>query len=130
MSELKNMKCVIALLLSIVFSALHNSLSAQRYNIKNYTTRDGLSGQIVNGVFQDKSGYLWFATQSGVCYFNGRTFIPFQPTSGIQGVDAVIVNQDEEGRIWIGTNANGLYIYDYKKLKNYNESSILIHCFF
>ena len=123
MSELKNMKCVIALLLSIVFSALHNSLSAQRYNIKNYTTRDGLSGQIVNGVFQDKSGYLWFATQSGVCYFNGRTFIPFQPTSGIQGVDAVIVNQDEEGRIWIGTNANGLYIYDYKKLKNYNEST-------
>ena len=114
MTELRYLKWITVLLLFIIACIIPGSLFAQRYNIKNYTTRDGLSGQIVNGVFQDKSGYIWFATQSGVCYFNGRTFTPFQPTADIQGVDAVTVNQDSEGKIWIGTSANGLYIYTIK----------------
>lgn len=96
---------------------------AQRHNVKNYTTREGLPGQIVNGVFQDQTGYLWFATQSGVCHFNGRNFQHFEPNTELTGVDAVCVNQDKTGNIWIGTNANGLFRYDFKTTKNYNESN-------
>lgn len=99
------------------------SIIAQRYNVKNYTTREGLPGQIVNSVFQDQTGYLWFATQSGVSYFNGRTFHDFEPNAELTGVDAVCVNQDKQGKIWIGTNANGLFMYDFEKVKNFNESN-------
>lgn len=95
----------------------------QKYNVKNYSTRDGLSGQIVNGVFQDNSGYLWFATQSGVCVFNGKSFQPFEPNSELIGIDAVSVIQDDKDRIWIATNANGVYVYDYHSIKNYNEDN-------
>lgn len=96
---------------------------SQKYNVKNYTTRDGLPGQIVNSVFQDKSGYLWFATQSGVCYYNGRKFQAFEPTPEVAGVEAIVVQQDKYGKIWIGTNANGLFQYDFNKVTNHSESN-------
>lgn len=112
----------------LLFSVLLIGTSAfsQKYNIKNYTTRDGLAGQIVNSVFQDKTGYLWFATQSGVCYYNGRKFQLFEPTPEVAGIDAVVIQQDKEGKIWIGTNANGLFIYDFNKVETYSESNGLL----
>lgn len=96
---------------------------SQKYNIKNYTTRDGLAGQIVNSVFQDKTGYLWFATQSGVCYYNGRKFQLFEPTPEVAGIDAVVIQQDKEGKIWIGTNANGLFLYDFNQVESFSEAN-------
>ncbi len=96
---------------------------AQKYNVQNYTTRDGLSGQIVNGIFQDKTGYIWFATQSGVCLFNGKSFQSFEPSSDLAGIDAVGVIQDKKERIWIASNANGVFVYDFKTIKNFNESN-------
>lgn len=98
-------------------------VQSQKYNVKNYTTRDGLSGQIVNSVFQDKTGYLWFATQSGVCFYNGRKFQPFEPTPEVAGIDAVVIQQDKEGKIWIGTNSNGLFLYDFNTITSFSESN-------
>lgn len=95
----------------------------QRYNIQNYTTKEGLSGQIVNGVFQDRSGYIWFATQSGVCFFNGQIFQSFEPNSELVGIDAVSIIQDKKDRIWIATNANGVFVYDFKTIKKFNENN-------
>ena len=98
----------------------------QKHNIQNYTTKEGLLGQIVNGVFQDRSGYLWFATQSGVCHFNGKSFEAFEPDPSLVGIDAVGVLQDAQGRIWIATNANGVFVYDFKTIKNYTIKNGLV----
>ncbi len=96
---------------------------SQKYNINNYTTRDGLSGQIVNSVFQDKTGYLWFATQSGVSFYNGRNFQSFEPSPEISSIDATSVQQDKDGNIWIGSNGNGLFKFDFNNVRNFNESN-------
>jgi ligand-binding sensor domain-containing protein/serine phosphatase RsbU (regulator of sigma subunit) len=107
----------------IFFFLVALSANGQKYNVRNYTTRDGLAGQIVNGVFQDKTGYIWFATQSGVCFFNGKSFQLFEPSLELIGIDAVGVIQDASDRIWIATNANGVFVYDFKKIKNFNEEN-------
>lgn len=107
----------------IIFLIVTFQSFGQKYNVQNYTTRDGLSGQIVNGSFQDKTGYLWFATQSGVCFFNGKSFQAFEPSSELVGIDAVGVIQDANDRIWIATNSNGVFVYDFKKIKNFNETN-------
>lgn len=98
---------------------LSESCFTQKHNILNFSTRDGLSSQIVNDVFQDTDGYIWFATQSGVSLFNGHEFTDFAPLKEMIGVDAVSVIQDQSGRICIGTNTNGLFIYDYKTTLNF-----------
>lgn len=99
------------------------SAFAQKHNIRNYATRDGLAGQIVNSVFQDRDGYLWFATQSGISFFNGRTFQRFEPDEKLVGIDAVVINQDAQGRIWIGTNTAGVFVYDYNTVIQYDQDS-------
>lgn len=114
-NSISRLLCLFALVL------VEFSLSAQKHNILNYSTRDGLASQIVNDVFQDKDGYLWFATQSGISKFNGHEFTEFAPIDALIGVDAVNILQDKKGRIIIGTNTNGLFIYDYKKTINFND---------
>lgn len=42
--------------------------------IVNYSTADGLSGNQVRGIQQDKAGNLYFTTSGGVCKFDGRAF--------------------------------------------------------
>ncbi|MEY3237975.1 MAG: hypothetical protein RI883_2076, partial [Bacteroidota bacterium] len=95
--------------------------NTQKYNILNFSTRDGLQSEIVNDVFQDKDGYIWFATQSGISQFNGQEFSEFAPLKVLSGVDAVSIVQDKKGRICIGTNTNGLFVYDYKKTINFKK---------
>lgn len=91
----------------------------QRQNSQNYTTRDGLADQIVNAAFQDQDGYIWFATQSGVSIYNGSTFNEFIPQEVLKGIDAVTITQTKDGAIWIGTNTDGVFRYDYSKLTHF-----------
>ena len=96
-------------------------VQSQKHNVVNFSTADGLPSLIVNDIFQDKEGYFWLATQDGVSIFNGHEFSDFHPTKLLEGVDAVSIVQDKKGRICIGTNTNGLFIYDYKKVLNFSE---------
>ena len=46
-------------------------------NLKNYTTKDGLTSDAVSTIYKDKNGTLWFGTENEVCKFNGSTFTAF-----------------------------------------------------
>jgi ligand-binding sensor domain-containing protein/serine phosphatase RsbU (regulator of sigma subunit) len=110
-------------ILSCLFVLSNLVVFAQKYNVLSFSTSDGLPGQIVNDVFQDKDGYFWFATQSGVSKFNGHEFIDFNPIKALVGIDAVSILQDAKGRICIGTNTGGLFIYDYTKTIVFNKKN-------
>ena len=94
---------------------------SQKHNVINFSTADGLPSLIVNDIFQDREGYFWLATQDGISVFNGHEFSDFHPIKALEGVDAVSIVQDKNGRICIGTNTSGLFIYDYKKVLNFSE---------
>ncbi len=96
-------------------------VQSQKHNVVNFSTADGLPSLIVNDIFQDREGYFWLATQDGVSIFNGQEFNDFHPVKTLEGVDAVSIVQDKQGRICIGTNTSGLFIYDYKKILNFSE---------
>jgi ligand-binding sensor domain-containing protein len=47
-------------------------------NLTNYTTKDGLTSNVINTIYKDKNGKLWFGTYgAGVCIFNGVSFASF-----------------------------------------------------
>lgn len=82
---------------------------------EQYTTDHGLSGSIVRSIIQDKDGYLWFGTYSGLDRFDGITFksyknIPGDTTSITNGFVQCLL-EDREGNLWIGTT-NGLDKFD------------------
>ncbi len=55
---------------------------AWRYDgkqLKNYTTKDGLTSDAVSTIYKDKKGELWFGTETAICKFNGTSITSFIP---------------------------------------------------
>jgi len=91
---------------------------ASRYDGKtftNFTTQDGLSGNSVNSIAQDRTGRLWFATTAGVSRYDGKSFTDFRAKDGSVLANARSIIEDKAGNILIGSQ-NGLRRYDGQSL--------------
>ena len=68
---------------------------------------DGLSGESVNSIFEDREGNIWVATVSGLDRFRDFTVVSFNKNEGLSGsiVGAVLASRD--GSVWLST-FNGL----------------------
>jgi ligand-binding sensor domain-containing protein len=54
-----------------------------RFEFARRTTRDGLPSNLAYGLFQDSRGYMWIATESGVCRYDGRACRTFGLHEGL-----------------------------------------------
>jgi ligand-binding sensor domain-containing protein len=77
---------------------------------KLFTTRDGLSENIVRAIAEDAAGNLWVGTEnSGLNYFHDGTFTTYQKTAGgLPGNGISCLYLDREGVLWVGTSGHGL----------------------
>lgn len=69
----------------------------------NYTTKEGLAGNIVNAIEIDKKGILWIGTNEGVSRYDGNTFRNFNRSSGLLGDYVFSIAIDNDGHKWFGT---------------------------
>src|SRR5579862_989226 len=83
---------------------------------QNYGREQGLPHPVPTALAQDGDGFLWVGTQGGLGRWDGYRFRgykldpkdPFSlPDSWIQ-----VLHADPQGRLWVGTGANGLARYD------------------
>ena len=51
-----------------------SQLDAQHYHLRSIGTDEGLPGPTVYAMLQDSVGYLWFATNQGLCRYDGSGF--------------------------------------------------------
>ena len=83
----------------------------QRYNIKTFTTKEGLSNNYINSIEKDKKGFLWVATANGLCRFDGNYCTKFYNTpkkSETLADNAMSkVFCDAKGNMWV-THSIGL----------------------
>src|SRR5438094_7624542 len=79
-------------------------LNAQEFDIKRYTTKDGLSSSYVWSINQDKLGYLWLGTSNGLNRFDGKDFIQYGVTDGLPDARTSSVFMDSHSRLWVGTS--------------------------
>ncbi len=96
-------------------------ISAQEPVFKHYSVAEGLASTTVYSSIQDHQGYLWFATESGVSRFNGRTFDHFSVDDGIADSEIFRLFEDRNGRIWF-LSFNGKLSF-YKDGVFYNETN-------
>ncbi|MFZ5939661.1 MAG: two-component regulator propeller domain-containing protein [Bacteroidota bacterium] len=78
----------------------------------NYGADDGLPQEDVLSIFQDKKGYLWFGTNSGVVRYNGREMKVFNEKNGLKDNSVRDVRQDSSGLIYFAT-ASGLAVFEH-----------------
>jgi ligand-binding sensor domain-containing protein/signal transduction histidine kinase len=84
----------------------------------NFTKNEGLAGNAVICIIQDKSGDIWFGTDDGATKYNGRNFSTITVAQGLPANDVLSIIQDNQGNIWFGTS-RGASRYDGKSFTNY-----------
>ncbi|MBK9492014.1 MAG: hypothetical protein IPO07_26835 [Haliscomenobacter sp.] len=92
------------------------ALSAQNTAWQALTIADGLSQGMVYDFLQDRTGFMWIATKDGLNRYDGYNFKvftndPYNPYS-ISGNTCTVLLEDARGRLWIGTEKDGLNLYD------------------
>lgn len=73
-----------------------------------YGRKNGIPGGSANDIAQTNDGVLWFGTYGGLYRYNGSEFEWMDEYESVKTVNCLY--KDEEGRLWIGTNDNGVSI--------------------
>jgi signal transduction histidine kinase/CheY-like chemotaxis protein/ligand-binding sensor domain-containing protein len=93
----------------VLWCCLCSAAFAQRYTFKEYV--DGLGNLNVMCMLQDRAGFLWMGTQSGLFRYDGSRFLEFGRAEGLSGTFVNALAEDDAGRLWVGTT-EGLFHYD------------------
>ncbi|MFQ5750588.1 MAG: two-component regulator propeller domain-containing protein, partial [bacterium] len=111
----------------IILAVLGLTLSgrAQQYYFHNYTGDNGLSQLSAQALFQDRDGYIWIGTQSGLNRYDGNEFEIFSIRQGLANDWINAIAQDSSGKIWIGTNG-GLSRWEPQGFENYTTAEGLV----
>jgi ligand-binding sensor domain-containing protein len=77
---------------------------------------DGLPNEYVNRIVQDRFGFMWFATQNGLCRYDGQEFKTFNSVPGdsasLASNEIQLVFSDAKGALWFA--ANGLHRFNFE----------------
>ena len=72
-------------------------------NWTNYTQKDGLAGDIVYNITQDRDGVFWFGTNGGVSRFDGNNWRNYGRHEGLSDPNVYALEVAPNGDIWAGT---------------------------
>jgi len=91
-----------------------------RYDGKLFTNiTSAISSPSFWDVLEDRKGNLWFGTKdSGVYYYNGKSFQHFTTQQRLASNQALHIYEDKVGNIWFATGG-GASRYDGKSFRNF-----------
>ena len=105
-----------------------HQIGLQDYVETVYDESNGMSTSEANVVMQDSVGYIWVGSYGGLSRFNGVEFEDISRTrAGAPASGVRCMLEDSRGRIWIGTNDSGLYLYDdigFRQITSVEESGL------
>lgn len=88
----------------------------QQYVQTIFNGENGLPGGASNAIAQTKDGILWIGTYGGLYRYSGNSFEWINQYDSVKNVNCLYT--DEAGRLWIGTNDNGLSIFINGEISN------------
>ena len=86
-----------------------------------YSSTNGLPCGEANDIAITSDGIMWIGTYAGLYRYNGKEFRWMDGYDSVRNVNCLYV--DEEGRLWIGTNDNGLSIVINEQVVNVIDQS-------
>lgn len=69
-----------------------------------WQTSEGMPHNSPTAVLQDRLGYLWVATHSGLARFDGARFEHFTAADGLPDNRVLSLAEDRQGAVWAGTD--------------------------
>lgn len=72
--------------------------------LNSLTKADGLAGEKVRSLYEDKKGRLWIGSEyDGLVIIDGQTITKLTSETGLVHNEVKVITQDQAGNYWIGT---------------------------
>jgi len=101
-------------------------VTAQNFQVRHFTERDGLTSSAVRCIFKDSQGLIWIGTDAALCTYDGSSFTVVK-TPENKTLDKIwSIDEDKNGNLWFGSNLDGIYLYNgysYKRITTDNGLS-------
>jgi len=92
---------VIWLRCAVAYISVTQLCHAQWYTFRDYV--DGLGNLGVDCLLQDRAGFIWVGTESGLFRYDGARYTEFGRSDGLPGIWVKALREDSSGRLWVGT---------------------------
>ncbi len=86
------------------------------YSAEIYDASNGLPTSDAMYLMSARDGRIWIGGYSGVVVYDGSNFERLDTSAGLTSARAIF--EDSKGRIWVGTNDNGVVVIDGRKRKH------------
>ncbi len=83
-----------------------------------YNDQNGLPTGEANTILQTKDGYIWIGSYGGLIKYDGTTFRNYSLDGVINSSSIRALYEDNQGRLWIGTNDKGIIVYENDEFKS------------
>jgi ligand-binding sensor domain-containing protein len=98
---------------------------SQEYSYTHYDITDGLAGSTVYCITQDKEGYIWTGTETGLSRFDGTHFRNYTTIDGLPDIEILQLFADSKGRVWMAPFRKSVCYYYQGRIHNQENDSLL-----
>ncbi|NQY30857.1 MAG: hypothetical protein HRT69_15495, partial [Flavobacteriaceae bacterium] len=112
----------------ILILASYATSYAQEPIYKHFGVDEGLPSSEVYDIYQDKNGYIWFATDKGLSRYNGYEFENFDINDGLPGNVVLRFYPQVNGEVWCYSLHHKALFYfneNFDGFRTYKHNSIL-----
>ncbi|GHT54282.1 hybrid sensor histidine kinase/response regulator [Bacteroidia bacterium] len=106
--------CFLFFLLTAILPVKAGLPSISRFD--KITQDEGLSGNHVLCLFQEKAGWMWIGTNLGLNRYDGYHFTVYKSdiseSGSLKGELVRCIFEDRTGRLWVGTERGGLNLFN------------------
>jgi signal transduction histidine kinase len=112
-------------ILTFAIFALPCALQSQSFTVHNYSVPEGLPSSEIYKVYQDKKGFLWFATDNGVAKYDGYEIETFHMNNGLSDPVVFGFYEDSKERLWFRSFSGKLSYYKDGIVTRFTKSEAL-----
>ena len=103
---------VTAMLMPFTVKATEKTDEFGDYVATVYNEQNGLPTGEANVVIQTSDGYIWIGSYGGLIRYDGTNFVNYSiEENGITSSSIRALFEDSKGRLFIGTNDAGVFVY-------------------
>jgi ligand-binding sensor domain-containing protein len=117
-----------AVLLFAPAFALNPDRRISQYAHTAWRIQDGFFAGAPYSITQTTDGFNWVGTTSGIVKFDGVRFVPWNPPNGerLLASNIMALLGSSDGGLWIGTDRNGLWNWDTRRLTHYPMPGMIV----
>ncbi|MBE5906495.1 MAG: hybrid sensor histidine kinase/response regulator, partial [Lachnospiraceae bacterium] len=90
------------------------------YSAVIYDVSNGLPDMDANYILAASKGYMWIGSYGGITRYNGSVFERVNSSKGLTSGRALF--EDSKGRVWMGTNGDGVVVMEHSRKTHYSKN--------